>query len=641
MILWGRAVSNFLHRRRFWICAILVFLLGLAGASLLDKFFHVQVARQDFDEGPTIAAYILKYPERYVRDIFAYNSNASAMGSVQNWLPALAFKYLNIAPEAIHLVWVVLQNVLIGLSVFYFAWAATAPLSVAWLSALAALTLRPWTWNLAIYGELLWMPYAGHLAAPLLIFGLAELLRGRWRASLLFLILTGWAHPSMGFYASAFWGIFLLFDRKAPLFSSVFLRQVGSLVAAAILSATPTLLVLAQYDFVKNAPETKSLLLGNGHVRPWLVGCEWCNVTFIRNLFLVGGIMASALLAFRRLRHTLPRYFRLWLAVVTTALSLTILHVVNVLLEGNVSILKLLLPRSSLFIGFVSLPILFWALYREWPRAHFLSRWLCLGTLCVLCYQTPYAEPLLLLAFTVAAVSFVEWRARQKKLSPILTTLCTIITISVLIIFYRRVDHLNFVRIDGIKIPFNLLSTKILIRGFGWSALCTLGTWLLMQRSRNARPLFLILPLTAFMSISYFKKSNEIGMTAQDPVVRSNFELQRWARENTPPHTLFIHDFSLSNSFRAYSMRGAINHGLVQSPYSYTERAKEYNGRMRDFLNKYNDAGRGETLPGYWTKFVAEFGGNYLIRRKDKSSPLPFKTVFTNNKFVVYEIVAP
>lgn len=636
-----------INRRNLFLCLSLLFAVSVTGLANMEAFFNIQVSRQDFDEGPTIAARVFAHPEQYEKDALAYNSSAAAMGSIINWGAYAAYRYLNIDPIASHALAVSLQNLLIPLAAFLFALVVSqGQLALSLVSALAFLVFKPWTWNLANYGELLWMPYAGHLAFPMTLLGIAALAAGRWSLSLLFVILTGLVHPSMGCHAAMIWGVFCLFDAKAS-FKLLCLRLI-SLVGALVLGLLPTFLVLKTVAFAKDPITEKTLLLGNGHIVPWLQNCLWCQTTFLRNILIL--LLGGTLAAFYWLRkknldsNTPSNIKKAWAATFIAGLLLAAAHMTNNLTLQSISLLKLLGTRGSQFFGPWMIVTAFLFVYEKWSRLRFLHLFIFFLAILQLKFQTPFSEPTFLLYALALAFFVVPFKKEDSPAFSFREVLTAPLVFGGLFYLSRNLMSWSTVSIAGSDLIVNSIHSA-LAKNSVFALALAIGAYShrsLQQRGYilgfSLRHCWLNFPLLLILISSHWSKSKDIGGVANTIAMRANYDVQLWAKNNTPPGAVFIHDASISNSFRAFANRPAVGFARIQNPYSLTEKAAAYNAKIEAFGQEMRRAGIAERSTLFWKHFAKQFEAQYLIAKKSEEPHADFRIVHQNDVFVIYEI---
>jgi hypothetical protein len=125
-------------------------------------------------------------------------------------------------------------------------------------------------------------------------------------------------------------------------------------------------------------------------------------------------------------------------------------------------------------------------------------------------------------------------------------------------------------------------------------------------------------------------KAWQTGRETAVSLQRANYDAQRWAREHTQPHALFLlADKDLP--WRTQSFRSAVRMAPEgQYVYSGSRYAKErFFDRAQAIVRSYP-----AESPAAVLAFATEYGASYIVRRRDVALPLPM--AYSNSDLVIY-----
>ena len=247
--------------------SLIAILLSLNTYFLIGDF-QVRLANISSDDGLVAKAYVLSFPERFVHDALAKLQNQCGLASAMNWLPAELFKHFNVNPDFFALIFVYLQNILLGIGVFLVSVVLTGRRDVSWVSVALVTIAKPHWNNLASYGDLDWMAYAGHLAIPFILLSAYFLLKRKLFWGYSSLVVAAAIHPSLAiFFIAMLFVYFIFFEKKED--------QNGLIKHALILILLAGCAVLPTKIMLHGIPEISreiifQALTKNGHVSPAL-----------------------------------------------------------------------------------------------------------------------------------------------------------------------------------------------------------------------------------------------------------------------------------------------------------------------------------------------------------------------------------
>ena len=673
------AESHFAPRAQWRLSAHVLALIAVAAVAtfILIGNVDVRVANASSDDGLIGYSYFFKYPDRFGVDAAFTNYAPAALTSMMNWLPGLLFKHANIDPEPLNLLFVYAQNVLLALSVFYLAWTLVRRLDIAWITALFVLGARPHWMNLALYGDLDWMPYPGNLAIPPLLFSIAFALQERRLAALVLALIGGLVHPLLGAFTVAI--VFLLWtfeyvrprvgaDRSAR---EWWLATLG-LMAVTLVFVAPSL-VLSLHTPQVPASQLLPTILSNGHTIPWAnPDCSYCLPTFVTNSIAVAAFTGLGWFALR-LPGIAPNSGRLILAAAIVAGVSLLVHVLAYI-AGIEGILKLLLHRSSILLILCGAPLAIawvWTAFEEglqsgrWIRAFVASRFLIAPSVAV------EFTAMLILA-PLNSGSAVRAAVRERLATALRVLGYGLFGLAIARELPRARNLVESVRI-ALRVPnqavapfFNVESHLFEL----WLAsLAVIGlVWLVARRAdlSKRRPTFaggtpfaaspvVTVVVIAALAAGTFLVNASHARIAMSGESRLFADVQRWARTSTGAGDAFIvANTSVYGGWRNYTHRPTVAPYPVGGVYFYPLTAMAYNRRLARFYAevlglKLEDVSRRlideREFWEFYSRlderglrlFARTFGGKYLVRRSEWPA-LALPIAFRNAGYVVYEI---
>ncbi|OVE82407.1 hypothetical protein BVY04_00990 [bacterium M21] len=184
-----------IHTENKNVAMVLVIIVAVIFTLLLVSDVDVRMATTTADDSILTHAEYNKNPHIFRDDFAAKSMSDPSLLSAMNFVPALAYEYLDVPPKMFYLPIVLLQNVLLALGIFLLSRHISKDIRYNLLAVGLYLLVLPQFKNIADYGGLLWMPYAGHLAQGLILIAISTFLSGRKNASICLLIISGFIHP--------------------------------------------------------------------------------------------------------------------------------------------------------------------------------------------------------------------------------------------------------------------------------------------------------------------------------------------------------------------------------------------------------------------------------------------------------------
>ena len=636
--------------------------------------FEVRMGLTSGDDSPLAIANYFSHPEYYQYDTGIHNWIPVAMGSMQNWLAVGLHAFINIPPQITFYLFVFIQNVLLGLAIFRFSLSINSSIYVAWLVLVFSLNARVYTWNLAGYGDLMYTSYAAHLSLPFIIFAANYLLSGKFYLHLVFLLVGGLFHPGLAIYASACFGLFLLYGAYKSKDYKNLVRQFLLITVVLVIYLTPYWLAVRDVAKISDS-YILPLLLSNQHAVPWLA-TGFLDKIFYRSLSLLFVLIMAIMAIQRGITSTKSNQF---LATICVAcIFLTITHVLVVYLEV-VPLIRLILHRSTILIAMFCVPFAVGIVFDTFPKSLWLDRFVLI---CM--FLIPSASVILSALLVIYSLNCQAGQTSRDrsfiagKLKYLGYALCLLTTLPALInqvSFYFcsllaakfgwQIHGTYLPTLEGMY-PFNpyvggIYSFAPLIAAilaFADNAVRRIGALRLPGQltdkprffSTASWSLLIILSLVFLMSYNQFVSKM---MTSNE--AKSNFLAQKWARDNTSPKAHFLlMETGPYYSWRSYADRPVVNAYSGGGPawyYLMTKRAQDYNRRLDKFYidncphePKYkNDRVRPcltELNQSQLELFSKEFHVNYIVTKTSKHR-FTFPIVYKNQHFLIYKMLDP
>ncbi len=662
-IAWSRAARVFAAGSSGRVDYFLLTGILLLSTYLLIGDIGVRLANTSSDDGLVAHAYFFAYPEIFARDAVWTGFAPAPLSSMVNWGPALALRYFGVPPIIFHVAVVYAQNVILGLAAYRIALiGANRSRAAGWLAALFVMTFRPHFWNLALYGDLDWMPYAGHASLALVLLGLSFSLQRRMAVSLLLLAAGGLCHPVIGLFGAATAGLYWLglAMRERDLRSA--LRGTGGCIAVAVLAVAPTIFLTFGIQEVPRE-EILRMLLRNGHTVPWAnSACGYCLIAFWTSILAISGICVLGATAVLASSATATRECRFLLgAALATAILGVAAHLLGYWVE-SVLLLRLIATRGTLVLAGVAIPLAVVCAWRHLQEGTWAQAAVAIYTL-----LAPSAPGLAGAALALLpkpandAPSLLRGRAwpRVLRLAPIF-------------LGYALVAFDASQRLPGLT---NLMTQRLMLdppwsswffqpaspasdRILGMALVGVVAGRMVLRYA--SRGLLRHLPISAgaiAIALAYvlidFNASR--GASATSGEARRYEEVQAWAREATAQDAAFIiTDASIYYGWRNYTHRPVIATWYVGGVYLFPVSVVPYNERLSAAFATSLQISLGEvgavlnTPVGYLdlyhrlntdqlVSFGSLMGADYVVRRAAWPQ-LGLPAAFRNESYVVYQL---
>ena len=643
--------------RLHWHYLLIIALLAVSTTVLVGDF-SVRMALTSADDSPLACANYMHNPQAYAHDAFAKNWTHVALGSMQTWLSVGLYNWLGLPPEITYYFWVFLQNVLLGLAVFRFAICVSSSPTVAWLSLALTFLGKTYAWNLAAYGDLMYTPYAGHLALPFLIYAVTFALEKKpWKLFACFLT-GGLFHPPLTICMAGILGLYWLWSLRSGLSIKGFLLRCLGLIVCLAISVVPHQISMYGLKQISD-PEKLTLILINSHTVPWIATLYLPAI--IKNTLK---LLPLLVLAFAGLRvGSLTRESKKFLVCAALAsLLLTVGHVIICELR-IIPLMRLILHRSSLLVAVLAVPYAMSYLVNRMRLANWPDRFVVASAL---------MSPGVYLMLSMGAVGLpLAYKDLKKKanlyrwLRPLawLGYSLTLVMVAPnflnqsIYYFSRTLYHTIGLDLPWPSLP---LLEHVSVYVPVTAALAVVMMWwadksekqeedpsaasVAAQRWRKAW-----VWITAVMCLGFVYFNHVSATWALTADARNWHDVQIWARHNTKPDS----NFTLSGTHPYYSWRSLADRPVVScyrvgQYYVYGLEAKAYDRRLEEFYKRHCAITPEDFLhnnvhtcflsldENTLREFAHEFHSNYLVTRiKHKFN---FPIVYKNGSFVVYKL---
>jgi hypothetical protein len=638
------------------------------------------------DDNPIFYAQAFKEPVLFSGDsLFGFPLDSlvdlKVVTSVMVWIPALLWRYLNIDPYSSTWLLTLIQGFSMILAVYVLAIAMVNDRLAAAIAAIFAAITAPWMWGLANFGnnaDWTFLPYAAQLAmAPVLLAFVFLIRRGKTVVTLLLLVVGGLIHPTMALYACAMIGIYWLWEGSQSSWRRVLWRLAG-LLAAVFVIMLPSLWVMLTQT-IDQLPQAKIIagMRPNQHLWPWnsqhIWGFSWRTVLKWLGL---------AILSWRYEASFAPPLRRLWLATLAGAGLLSLSQIIGIVIQ-NPTLITLIGLRSFCWVALLSLPLIAYYWYSHLRSDSLPGVVLSLICLVLPFYSARYALfwlPILgLLAVDASQgqISFLKFTLSDWMRHSLIWSACALVLGWAAIFLLLPTEFLStppsWVTVlaeltwgQYYSLPSPAIRIKLLV------VILVLGSLLWgVSQLRTVMPLkfpkFIqqdtLMPLSMGIIVAiyggWFLWSN---WQAADLLSRSSLvntlEVQLWARDHTPPSTLFLYP---GDGWRTLSLRRQLS-PYTRESYSYSApyQAEEFRDRMLAFYGISAEQGerlRGDeivaierNLFGNFTesdfmRFASNFGAQYLvlpsIYKVTATIDFDFPVAYENQYYIVYKIETP
>jgi len=591
-------------------------------ALLIIGSYSNRLAQVHEDNGAVFYTYLYGHSSQFVRDPFGKAGIALLWGSVCFWGPVLAHKYLGLDPRVPDYGFFLAQIFLLGFSVLVYTW----QVSRSWLSAFAsmglALVVQPWSWNFAAYGGVIDLPLYTTLAMALGVLAGAAFLAEQWNVAWALALVTAIVHPVIACYIFVMLVSWAWINRAGwrRWMTLPVLAKLGVLVA---LCGTP---LLIHFGF------TEALLTPKEHwesVSKHMHSVPWGNTAYFRIFgFRVIGFMIVFACCWPSLR-TLPQNQRRFLfACATGTMLLGLIQILGVEFKIAEAALTMGLRAFSILVLF-AWPFAFTFIFSREVLGRFETSFTLLILTCVW-YRLEGGIPAFNLFLFALAMFWPRWFAPQRRhvYGPILAALPLVFILS---------DHQRWIFWG----PQGDVSALYYIAALLVSAVVA---DLLTVESAIAP----LRRLTAFgLLVFALVRAQLLGAQTYDPAITALREAELWARDHTPPGTIFM----TNEGWRTISERPAAMLGPdlteeIYTPYRSIRERNEFLFRLYGLGDTWRNMSIANinigSAEGYrrlqdmdFSALARAFGAPYLVRAKNEPV-LHFPVVHENGGYRIY-----
>jgi hypothetical protein len=575
-----KGITSFFNGKQVWTYLSLVLFCGIVTYLQVGNF-NGRLGSVNGDDAPIVYSLLLNHPERFTTDILSVYGYPQLFATILNIIPAYLDKFFAISPVNVSLIIVYLQYILIGISVFKFSRVISGKDIVGWLAVFLVFAASPWDWNFANYGNVLYIPYAGHFVMAFVLFAFTDIVLKKDTRAILWLFLGGLAHPSMVMYASGMIAIYWLLKRDFSI------RNWILLFANLAVTVLPRMLLVDSMNSANllSFDEMKGALTQNLHMPALnLQNLTWRNKGFI-------GFLPLVFLALRDIKKIEKTYGWMLLSIAAGCFLLVLSSWVG--WTFNILYIIQLIPnRSTQVFVFAAIPIVIVYFYNNLNDRRVLTNVFSIGFLVALCNGAFMSSPLY---FSLLGVLFIL-DINSGWLGPI--------------------SLRKFIKSEENNILEDQTREKI---------------------SRLPVMPFAAIALTLVCVFgSSFYYSYKFGEEAQSDKSLAKYDIQDWVSKNTPEKSVVI------NMGRTVTQRAAISTDPYNwYVYNRSRLCKDYVDRFDAFYSRLRSGGDVKVNPVNLTseqlaQFAQEFGGDYIFSPVDK--PLDFSEAYRNDYYVLYKI---
>ncbi len=630
----------------------LLLLLAFAGfrIALFLGNFDIQVSRSSTDAGPVAIGHYAHAPDEFSQDAEMRMGYRMWLASMMHSMTVLLYEVFGVAPEATALVLVYAQYVLLGWAMYSLSLVLGVTAWAAALTGLYVLSFDPQFFNLANYGGLMWMPYAGHLALPFLLFSFAALVSDRWKACLALLLTGGLVHSVLGVHAAGIAGLYVLFRHGWK--PRAALPELAWLGACVLLMLLPSRLVLVGIDRL-SSQEMYGLISSVWHQVPWLAGALFTD----KIIWLLAKVAVASAVVFWAIPKSSANARLLWISVLLGSFLLAASNVLGVVLQST-ELLQLSGFRATTFVILLSLPFFFQGVLDRVAAPGPRDRGtLAMGVVVVVTALIaikvfrPLGWDREMAVISALVLADVFWR----RFLPALLAWPRLLLIGVVtaVAVNEGIRGISIAAPDFQVSDRRAMALTLLILLLGWAVHWGLKRNIALQASAPI--------LAASIGIASIASAQAHGSSTTTGSWERIYLAQKWALESTKPGSSFILMDQLSpfQSWRSISRRPMITQfPLISSQYFYSREMIRYADRLSRFYGLpigkgyflYNADGenlsRKEMFAAFRglsedriVDFSREFGGDYLVRKSGEPG-MRFPVAYRNNSVVIYDLRA-
>lgn len=622
---------------------------------VVTKYIDLKIAWGGFS--PIFWIYKSANPENFIKDfpsgIELYDNSAFM------YVYKLFYNVFGVAPETLLPIIIAFEIVILSYAIYYLT-RAIFPEASPWIPFLAIFfTFGSNTWNISIsnFGVPFLAGQFYNVADALGIFAISMAIRGKLMLTSLLLAITFIIHPIVGMLFIAFVaGLYLLFpkqimNRKGIIGIIVFLVPI---ISWSLIMVGQTGINGILGDKIPLQLWFDLTRMCNYHWYPVAAGYFTDKHTYV----LIPLLSFILLLTFYITRKPLREIERKILMGMGVVLSLTLVGIIFSVIPFSPALVKLSLHRAQRLIIIVGL---IYVIKGLWEDINFSNIWRSLTAIFVLFSPFVFFGYPIFLSFILCIPAYIGSYLKKKINWGNLTVTILTIFILLLLCIYKFVGISPDIR-ESAYTGINVLTgmnplIKINFLTILLSAFILSNIIFIMYGKKTAS--FVIFSFMIFLMISFNVQGDQISPT-DISLYRSYKEAQLWARDKTPPTSLFMVDPTIYYGWRDYSQRSSFGNlrEWIHTGWLYNSDFQVYQdglARLREFsidINQYTQFN--PPLEGFnhlhvdvsekyysaddaWRLALAKsYDINYFLFIKEKmvkSSSFPIS--YQNNYFVI------
>ena len=609
--------------------------VGLCFSFALSPSRIESLALTSGDDGPIFPAVALKNADYFSTVGISSISNQVALmwTTSTKWIPALAYKFLDINPELFHALFVYSQITLIVVGTFRLSRSFGFSREVSYSSVLLLIIYESYFINMGAYGGQTWMPYTTWIAIGPLLFSWANAVENNRCKSIILLAIGTLIHPGMGLSVAA-----LIIVSQSILYpSNGYLERLKSIfifigTVGAISFFTTLPLRLEQFKPIPKEWQELEVF----HWSAWNLtnGQSYFQQSKFAVIFTFSIISIATVF-----RLQLGKLYQLSIGVVSTAilgvLTQAIVYSINIREISSINLARITI-FSSIFLTIIASKILSLLLNNINSRQIYnISPFLLFSIL------FPSSASFLLSSIIV---SFYAYKSEQSK------KYCRILTFGTFVISFLYISNLLDVNKDSGEIfikEFNFFiphtisirAIHSLLDGSTTILMLVVLSILIYMGKRNllkSTSIILILGLSMITVSGRYQLSN-IRFAENSNWINT----QLWAKHNSSPNDLFM----FTGSYNLYGAWTTLTKRIILDAdsndagglYLFSKQDKEYElirRSVRELPAPYYEI---EKFEKYVVELADMFDADYLVS-SHSDVDYGFPVMYSNAGYTIYRI---